>query len=639
MKTRPAANRQLALITTIVLCGFALRIFRIEVQPYSGDEAFTIVNWARQPLSNVLTQIALIDPQPPGALLSLYGWTHLVGESELATRLLPALFSTLTLAVVYTIARLLFRGRAPLVAALLLSVSPYAIWHAQDLRSYSLWMGLSSLTTLLLLKAIKRPGHTKWWLAYAVMQAASLYTFYLEVFVLAAYHLFMLIRLRKNRGLLKPWLLSQGGVALLIGPWFLQPALRSAGYSPTAGAVNLPEAFSTLIFGETIPPMLNEPLFGISSNTFTISALLAIALIGAGTFFLIRSRNETAQSLLLTTAFVPITLLTLLTLVTQRGYFRARYVSASLIPLTIILAYLITRTAQPVSGRAPIRASLAGAITLIYAAHAFSSTWTYQFIEPKSPPWREIAAFLQDAAGPGDIIIRNYPDPAFEFYVSPSTDTIILPTEPLAPHEQTEQQARHLLSTYQYLWFLPVPSPAYDPEQFVAQELDSEAQQLSRRWFGPTQIMQYADWQVKPGEITNPLDAEFGDMATLTGYRTYPAPANWKPGTDLTLILFWEPHRQTEEPFIVRAHLAGPSASNEQNIASRDDGPPLDGNLSTTNWPTDQLIRDVRQLMIPPDAPAGAYTIAVSLHDLQTDASVPTQTGTEQVALLRFSLP
>jgi hypothetical protein len=633
------ANRQLALITIIFLCGFALRVYRIDAQPYSGDEAFTIINWARQPISLLLTQIALIDPQPPGSLLSLYGWTHLVGESELATRLLPALFSTLTLAIIYAITKLLFQGRAPLVAVLLLTINPYTIWHAQDLRSYSLWISLSSLAMLLLLKSIQQPSNTKWWLAYTLTQAASLYTFYLEVFMLAAYYLFMLTRLRQKRGLLKPWLLSQAGVALLVAPWFLQPALRSSGYSPTAGPVNLPEAFSTLIFGETIPQTLNQPLLSISSNVLTPAALLAILLIGTGTILLIRNHNETAQSLLLTTTFVPITLLTLLTIVTQRGYFRARYISASLIPMIIIIAYPISRIAQPVSGRTPIRASLAGIIILIYAIPAFSSVWTYHTTQHKSPPWREIAAFLQDAAGPSDIIIRNYPDPAFEFYVSPSTDTIILPTEPLAPHEQISQQVKHLLSTYEYLWFLPVPSPAYDPEQFVAQELDSEAQRLSRRWFGPTQIMQYADWQVKPEEITSPLDAQFGDIATLTGYSIHPVPSNWKPGTSLTLILFWEPHRKTEEDLIIRAHLTGPSANDEPGIASRDDGPPLDGNLSTRNWPTDQLIRDVRQLEIPADAPAGSYTIAVSLHDLQTDESIPTSTGAGQVELVTSHLP
>lgn len=639
MKPQPAENRQLALITIILLCGFALRIYQIDTQPYSGDEAFTIINWARQPISLLLTQIALIDPQPPGSLLALYGWTHLVGESELATRLLPALFSTLTLAITYTITKLLFRGRTPLVAALLLTVSPYAIWHAQDLRSYSLWIALSSLTMLLLLKSIQRPGKKKWWLAYTLTQAASLYTFYLEVFVLAAYYLFMLTRLRQRRGLLKPLLLSQAGVVLLVAPWFLQPTLRSSGYSPTAGPVNLPEAFSTLIFGETIPQALNEPLLSISSNVLTPSALLAILLVTAGTILLIRNHNQTAQSLLLTTAFIPITLLTLLTIITQRGYFRARYISASITPLMIIIAYLINRIMQPTPNRTPIRALLTGFIILIYAIPAFSSVWTYHTIQHKSPPWREIAAFLQDAAGPGDIIIRNYPDPAFEFYVSSSADTVILPTEPLAPHEQTSQQVKRLLSTYENLWFLPVPSPAYDPEQFVAQELDSAAQPLSRRWFGPTQIMQYADWQVKADEITNPLDTQFGDIASLAGYRIRPAPSSWKPGTNLILTLFWNPHRQTEDEFIIRAHLTGPSANNELSITSRDDGPPLDGNLSTRNWSPDQLIRDVRQLEIPADAPAGSYTIAVSLHNLQTDESVTTQTGAEQVDLLTFQLP
>lgn len=636
---KPQPKRQLALITLILLCGFALRVFRINAQPYSGDEAFTIINWARQPISLLLTQIALIDPQPPGTLLSIYGWTHLVGESELAARMLPAFFSTVALAATYAIAKYLFPGRTPPTALLLLAINPYHIWHAQDLRSYSLWMGLSSLSMLLLLKSTKQPSKAKWWLAYTLIQTVSLYTFYLEAFTLAAYHLFVLSQLRKKPQLLKPWLISQGSIVLLAAPWFLQPALRSSGYSPTAGPVNLPEAFSTLIYGETIPQVLNHPLLTLATNTLTPAALLAIGLIGAGAFLLTRCHNRPARDLLLATAFGPITLLATLTAITQQGYFRARYVSASLIPLIIIIAYLISQITERPSIRLPIRASLASLTILIYTIPAFSSVWTYHTTQHKSPPWREIAAFLHNSTIPDDIIIRNYPDPAFEYYVSPPANAIILPREPNTPLDETSHDVERLLATYDSLWFIPVSSPAYDPQQNVAQALDNQAQPLTRHWFGPTQILQYADWQVKPGEIAHPQDTQFSDIAALRGYRVYPSTASLKPGDELTITLYWEPHLQTQDALVIRVHLLGPPVTEEgQTIRARDDGPPLNGNLSTLNWPAGELIRDVRQFAIPSNVLPGRYTIAVGLHNPQAGENILTQTGEEQTQIITFDL-
>ncbi|MCA9913768.1 MAG: hypothetical protein KC496_10485, partial [Anaerolineae bacterium] len=46
--------------------GFALRLHQIDAVALRGDEAFSVQNWAGLPLSASLTDIASIEPHPPG---------------------------------------------------------------------------------------------------------------------------------------------------------------------------------------------------------------------------------------------------------------------------------------------------------------------------------------------------------------------------------------------------------------------------------------------------------------------------------------------------------------------------------------------------------------------------------------------
>src|SRR5690606_8395628 len=98
-------SRDWRLAIVFILVGFALRLFRLDAQALTGDEAFTIVNWTRLPLSTVFSTIALIDPQPPATMLTIIGWIRVVGDSVFAARMLSALAGTITLAAAYALGR------------------------------------------------------------------------------------------------------------------------------------------------------------------------------------------------------------------------------------------------------------------------------------------------------------------------------------------------------------------------------------------------------------------------------------------------------------------------------------------------------------------------------------------------------
>ena len=86
----------------VVLLAFALRLSAIDRQDIWGDEAFSI--WlSSQPLSQVVAGGA--DTHPPLYPLSLFVWLRLAGSSPLAVRLLSAFIGTLTVPLVYALAR------------------------------------------------------------------------------------------------------------------------------------------------------------------------------------------------------------------------------------------------------------------------------------------------------------------------------------------------------------------------------------------------------------------------------------------------------------------------------------------------------------------------------------------------------
>jgi 4-amino-4-deoxy-L-arabinose transferase-like glycosyltransferase len=174
------------LIVLILLLAFALRVYAMDAQPLRGDEAFAIRYWA-QPPAVILEQLAWIEPHPYGTFFSFWAWKMLAGDSELAMRLLPALLNLLGVAGIYALALRLRMGRAAaLLAALLWAVNPNLIWHSQDARNYAAWAGMSVVALWLLLRALERNRRFDW-LLYVVIEALTLYVFFLEAFLLVVH--------------------------------------------------------------------------------------------------------------------------------------------------------------------------------------------------------------------------------------------------------------------------------------------------------------------------------------------------------------------------------------------------------------------------------------------------------------------
>jgi len=647
----PAARRGLALLMVcILLLAFAVRVYRIESQPLSGDEAYSAVVWVGSSLGFLLHDVALAvtEPHPPLALLWLNGWARLAGDSILALRAQAAFASLVTIAAGYAIGRRLGDRRAAALAALLLALNPFQVWYAQFARDYSLWAAASAVSALLMLRAWEKPTRARRWVPYVVSAILTGYIFYLEVLVYAAFNLYALVKTHLRLRALRPWLLSQAALALALAPWYLRPRLfaNSQDYTPNGERANLLWAAQSFLLGDTLPRPWQHPQVKHPEHALGIASAFAAALVIGSLILLWKRRSRDAASFLALYALAPPLLLAGLSIVTGRHYFHPRYLAASAMPLVLLVAFGLTglfdmpRPARLVNRL--IAGVGVGAILLLSAVGLLNYQFNPDFA--RGPDWLRIMQTLSEQTADDDLIIRNFPDPAFDYYYehdySGGAAQVLLPATRSAPYEEVAGQLATLTPAYQYLWFLPVRSESWDSGQTVSRWLAAERQPISDQWIGIQRLYQYAAWQPSPDQIANPHTAQFGEVARLEGYRLTPPLDPWQPGATVAVELFWTPLARTESPLKVFLHLLGPQAPDGSTIWAQDDQFPQEGRVSTQSWEPGVLLRDVYTLAIPPDAPPGEYTLAVGLYDPTTGARVPLAGGgSDSAPLLTATLP
>jgi mannosyltransferase len=125
------------LVILIALAGYGLRVFLIGNKGMWLDETFSV--WlANQSVADMLHWIIQVDQHPPLYYLLLHFWMKFNGDWAYEVRLLSAVIGAATIPVVYLIGKRLSGWKMGLAAAVLLAVSPFNIFYAQDARMYTL---------------------------------------------------------------------------------------------------------------------------------------------------------------------------------------------------------------------------------------------------------------------------------------------------------------------------------------------------------------------------------------------------------------------------------------------------------------------------------------------------------------------
>jgi hypothetical protein len=125
------------LVVLITIIGGFLRVILIGNKGMWLDETFSV--WlAKHSVIDMLHWIVKIDQHPPLYYLLLHYWIALTGDTPYYARLLSALFGAGTIPIIYLIGKRLSGVMTGLVAAVIMALSLYNIYYAQETRMYTL---------------------------------------------------------------------------------------------------------------------------------------------------------------------------------------------------------------------------------------------------------------------------------------------------------------------------------------------------------------------------------------------------------------------------------------------------------------------------------------------------------------------
>lgn len=172
------SNYQIVLIS---LLGFSalLRFYNLGWNSLWLDEASTLA-FASQSLTGIWESTAGGEFNPP----LFYWFEHgmlVFGESEFVLRFIPALLGTLTIPVVYFIGKEFQGQNVGVIAAALLTFSPFHIYYSQEARAYAPMLFFFSLALHFYLKA-SRSNEIRSWALFGIFSAIAFWThFYVAV--------------------------------------------------------------------------------------------------------------------------------------------------------------------------------------------------------------------------------------------------------------------------------------------------------------------------------------------------------------------------------------------------------------------------------------------------------------------------
>lgn len=395
--------------------GLAFRLFRIGHKGMWLDETFSVwLGWHALP--EMISWIIRIDQHPPLYYTLLHFWLKL-GDSAGMARTLSALAGVLTIPVFYWLGQQLLGPRVGLLAAFILTISPFNIRFAQETRMYTLLTLNAALAMLALVHLLAGPEAKRRrlaWLGYILFTTATMLTHNTALFFPVATNLFVfgLILWRwwgpQQSGPpyappLKQWLVAQLGVLLLWSPWLPPFIIQATGVyrefwisAPSLGTVI---GAITNLLSVYLPEQVPRQFEWTDGVWLGFGFLIAL-----GCYHL--RRQPAALLLLLSLFLTPFVGEWLVSL--RRPIFYDRTLIWTALPLYLLLA----------AGLAQLRYRplILAALLAVVAINTISLKTYYYRVNKEE--WGQAAAYVAAQARPDDLLLFNatWVQIPFDFY-------------------------------------------------------------------------------------------------------------------------------------------------------------------------------------------------------------------------------
>lgn len=653
----------------LALFGLALfiRFYRLGAQPLWLDEGSTWAKVTRNQIGLLLRDLVSPTEGYPLFRLLLKVDTRLLGDGEWALRLPSALAGAFAVPAIFALGRELRGSITGLGAALLLLLSPFAIWQAQDANAYSLTLLVTILLALTLSRAIRL--HTRRsWLLFAVVALIALFTHRLLVFALL--------------GCVVAW------VACCAGRWrrWMLVAVALVGLALAAAMVvvfkrqNAGAQYAQVGLLDAAWWTFNQFAIGQGPGIVRKLWLLPFGLLTLiGGVLLLRDalqRRVRGAMIVLALALVPLVLFAILLLV---PIFEARYLTIVLPFWLLTLAWALPESSRAIMDRAAGSRWQARIVRLgswfLVLGSLIVSIWAVRLPgrgifsgAVVKEDYRDAIRELAQRVHPDDRIIV-YPDAVlalFQYYAPRVSDqpwpevTVYGQLGRAQGFNRKEWENRLFadLKDVKRAWLLIAPAHAalLDPPTpgdllglvGLAFQYGDQNGRLqcgvplpnTRAYAGYLGVLLYCNnMPTVNGTIPQPavkLPAQFGDDLKLRGYTITPFATGIRSGGTLPITIFWQSTRSLAGTnYRMFVHLT--RADNPKPVAQEVDAPPLEGGLPTDRWTTPGMqIHDERTIrLVDKDGqpiPPGRYVIWTGVYRAEDGQRLPISGTTQPVA-------
>ncbi len=515
-----------------MLAAWAIRLYRLDVQSLSYDEAVT-AQVAQQGLAD-LTRWTADDIQPPLYYYGIAGWVRLVGAREWALRLPSAAWGVLALPLMAILGRRPYGRRGGFLAAALAAGAPLYIYYSQDARMYTQLTALGLLSAYSALRASEASAaaRRRWWITFALSSLAAVYTHYFAFFLLAAFAGVVSARFLASRSwrALSELVASLAAIFLAYLPWLPVVINRyRVDASYWQGQLKLDEALRHVWLSFTLnapQALLERDAVRLGWGFAAVVALAALGLSWRGR----RAAWPTAYLL----GYLALPLLGILILSSRTPKFNPRYLMLASPPFWLLLAgglsALVAYGPRRVAWGRP-----AAALALCFLFVAFALADRAWFLDPRflKADFRGAAEHIRTHMNADEavILVSGHMAPAWTYYAPQIPAVRLPPIDVLDVNAVLDytvgDQLAIALAGKRGAWLVLWQDEVVDPNGVVADLLEQAGTEVRvKRSFWNLRVRRF---QWPPGTtlrgappIAHAVQVDFGGRVRLLGFSQLP---------------------------------------------------------------------------------------------------------------------
>ncbi len=404
------------IIIGILLLSCAVRIIGIAKESYWLDEAISVKQ--AQASSVNLIELVKVEMHMPLYLYLSRGWNDLFGVSEFSLRMLSLIFGVLAVYVIFLLGKRMFNERVGIYSALLLALSPIAIYYSQEARLYTIFMFIVLLSFYMFISYLKYDKF-KYLLFYLLVNILMLYTNIFAFVVLGIQALWVLF---KNRKYLVSISIAIALSILALMPIILNILLNYSNYNYVEKNWMFPSidkiwmmlvhyASGILIFFIIMFVVIFGLRIYLKKSKFILKNVFKISGFNVKSAVNVNDKSEISNSLLMLFFWVIVPIIFVWLLFIVQPLFHERYLLFTLPAYILLLAFSISQFKSKYR---------TGIIFVLVLFSIYAIFVQYQTVNKDD--WRTASEFLKNNVKPTDYLLINpyyQQDPLTYYYNYP----------------------------------------------------------------------------------------------------------------------------------------------------------------------------------------------------------------------------